>query len=153
MVDKASTVTFPNGDFKVREKPSFSQATRSLTVKYTGLADSTNEIAIRIDGFKNPVNKRPKKGFQLSTLDDEGNLISICEPDQPLIVNLTKVAEGSRQMSMLGDANGTNIGRIGTYQQIELNFNSPIPFEPDCWFRFTFPSLLKLDEYLTYIVG
>jgi len=96
MVDKASVVTFPNGDFKVTEKPSFSQATRSLTVKYSGLADSTNEIVIRIDGFKNPVNKRPKKGFQLSLLDTEENLKSICDPDQPLIVNLTKVAEGGR---------------------------------------------------------
>lgn len=78
-----------------------------------------------VSNFKNPVNQRAKSGFGITTLDEFGYLIDISDSDFPLVANLTEVASsGEKEMSMLGDSSGNNIGRIGTYQQISLYINS-----------------------------
>ena len=62
------------------------------------------------------MNTRPIAGFSLTTLDSDGNLINVSEKELLLMSNLTETASiGEREMVMLGDANGSNIGRIGTY--------------------------------------
>ena len=100
-----------------------------------------------MSNFKNPVNQRPKSGFSVTTLDEFGYLINASDSNLPLVAELTRVASsGDKEMSMLGDASGNNIGRIGTYQQISLYINSNIPFEQGCYWKFQFPSLLKLDD-------
>jgi hypothetical protein len=71
---------------------------------------------LSISHYRNPVNTRPIAGFSLTTLDSDGNLINVSEKELLLLSNLTETASiGEREMVMLGDANGSNIGRIGTY--------------------------------------
>lgn len=44
-------------------------------------------------------------------------MINVSEKELPLVSNLTETVRiGEREMVLLGDANGSNIGRIGTYQ-------------------------------------
>ena len=56
-------------------------------------------------------------------------------------------------MFTLGDAEGRNIGRVSEYNTIQLFFDSYIPFEQNCFFKFNFPQKLNLDEELTTIEG
>ena len=53
----------------------------------------------------------------------------------------------------LGDVNGRNVGRISEYNSIQIFFDSYIPFEQNCYFKFTFPKKLALDEQLKSITG
>jgi len=111
----------------------FDQANRTLLLKYKALADIKDQVTVVVSNFKNPVNQRAKSGFSVTTLDEFGYLINASDSNLPLVAELTQVASsGDREMSMLGDASGNNIGRIGTYQQISLYINSNIPFEQGC---------------------
>jgi len=57
-----------------------------------------------------------------------------------LDAELSQIAgSGDKELSMLGDSSGKNIGRIGTYQQLSLFINSYIPFEQGCIWKFEFP--------------
>ena len=80
MIDADSIVSFPNSDYVVEEQ-SYNKANRSIEVKYKGTLDTTNVVEIKIEGFKNPVNKRAKFGFRLTLSDYDGNLINKSEPD------------------------------------------------------------------------
>ena len=67
---------------------------------------------------------------------------------------MTKVGKlVGKEVSLLGDANGVNIGRIFEYNQISFFLNSQIPFEQFCYMKFVFPPKLKLDSLLTIIEG
>ena len=150
--DSVPTITSPLG---VTVKSfRFNQANRTLQVSYSASADIVGQVTVVVSNFKNPVNQRAKSGFSITTLDESGYLINSSDGDLPLIAELTQVASsGDREMSMLGDASGNNIGRIGTYQQISLYINSYIPFEQGCFWKFQFPAMLKLDDQLTTVIG
>ena len=76
----------------------------------------------------------------MTTLDEFGFLINASDSDIMLDAELTQIAgSGDKETSMLGDASGNNIGRIGTYQQLSLYINSYIPFEQGCFWKFEFP--------------
>lgn len=95
----------------------FDQFSRSIVIKYSGDQEVSTPFKLSISNYRNPVNTRPIVGFSVTTLDSEGNLINVSEKELPLVSNLTETARiGEREMAMLGDANGLNIGRIGTYQ-------------------------------------
>lgn len=67
---------------------------------------------------------------------------------------MTKVGKlVGKEVSLLGDANGVNIGRVFEYNQISFFLNSQIPFEQFCYLKFVFPPKLKLDEALSIIEG
>ena len=56
---------------------------------------------------------------------------------------MTKVGKlVGKEVSLLGDANGVNIGRIFEYNQISFFLNSQIPFEQFCYLKFVFPPKL-----------
>ena len=88
-----------------------------MNIRYEAEEDISVRFQVSFSNFKNPVNQREKEGFSLTTLDQDGFLINVSERDLILVANLTELAFiGDREMSMLGDVNGSNIGRIGTYQ-------------------------------------
>ena len=51
-----------------------------------------------------------------------------------------------KELLMLGDAEGQNIGRVFEYNKLYFFLSSYIPFEQFCYFKFVFPKKLKLDE-------
>ena len=59
----------------------------------------------------------------------------------------------TKEVSPRGDAQGLNIGRVFEYNKIEFVIGSYIPFEQFCYFKFVFPSTLKIDEALTIVSG
>jgi len=60
---------------------------------------------------------------------------------------------GEREIFMLGDANGTNIGRIGKYNMLSFYVSSDIPFANECYWVLTFPEMLPLDGELSTAEG
>lgn len=91
MINADSIVSFPNSDYVV-ESQRYDKTNRSMLILYSGSKDTTDVVEIKIEGFKNPVNKRARSGFKLTIMDPDGNLMNMSEPDQPLVFNLTKVA-------------------------------------------------------------
>ena len=54
----------------------FDASSRSLLISYTGPEDlSGEEVILRFTNFKNPVNKKAKSGFKMTTQDALGYLI------------------------------------------------------------------------------
>lgn len=153
MLDEESVPTFISPGFEVVGHR-FIKGIKALEITYAGASDFAGEVRISVSQFRNPVNQRYKSGFSLVTMDAAGNLIDKSETDLPLSAQMTEINQDSnREMSMLGDAKGENSGRIGTYQQISVYINSQIPFEPNCYWTFEFPAVLKLDDKLSTIIG
>ena len=158
MLGFESEATFAShaGDgFRVTDT-AFDASSRSLTMVYTGtrILTSTEQIVFTIDNLRNPVNKETKKGFRVTTQDKEGYLVDQSEAELALATKMTKVGKlVGKEVSLLGDANGVNIGRIFEYNQISFFLNSQIPFEQFCYLKFVFPPKLKLDDALTMIEG
>lgn len=59
----------------------------------------------------------------------------------------------SKQLYLLGDANGYNRGRVGEYNRVQVQVKSPMPLEQDCYFLFKFPQKLRIDSVLQLVVG
>jgi len=53
-----------------------------------------------------------------------------------------------KEVLMLGDGNGENIGRVFEYNKMSFFMSSYIPFEQFCYFKFVFPDKLKIDDAL-----
>ena len=58
-----------------------------------------------------------------------------------------------KEVMMLGDSAGTNIGRVFEYNKVSFFMSSYIPFEQYCYFKFVFPDKLKIDAELSIIEG
>ena len=58
-----------------------------------------------------------------------------------------------KEVLMLGDSNGQNIGRVFEYNKISFFLSSYIPFEQNCYFKFVFPPKLQIDDALQIIEG
>ena len=88
--------------------------------------------------FKNPVNMNRKNGFKLTTLDSQGFLIDTTSDNLQLITPMTELGQltDAPDIITLGDAEGKNVGRIQEYNSIQLFFDSYIPFEQNCYFKF-----------------
>ena len=58
-----------------------------------------------------------------------------------------------KELLMLGDSEGKNIGRVFEYNKLYFFLSSYIPFEQFCYLKFVFPQKLKLDTELQLIEG
>ena len=58
-----------------------------------------------------------------------------------------------KEVLMLGDSNGLNIGRVFEYNKMSFFMSSFIPFEQFCYFKIIFPQKLKIDSALQIIEG
>lgn len=59
----------------------------------------------------------------------------------------------AKDLIMMGDSSGKNIGRLFEYNKIKFFLSSDIPFEQYCFFKFVFPDKLKLDSALQFLTG
>jgi hypothetical protein len=114
MLDDTSVPVINTPGFKITSY-SFDQANFFMLISYKTSADFSDQLSVTISNFKNPVNQRPKGGFLVKTMDANGYLINLSGPVQ-LFSNLTQIPDTKRSISLLGDTNGNNVGRIGTYQ-------------------------------------
>ena len=138
------------------EDYNFDASSRSLLIFYRGSTtiDAGEEIEFKITDFKNPVNQATKKGFSLTVMDKEGYLIDQSESNLRLNTPMTEVGElVGKEVMMLGDTQGTNVGRVFEYNKVSFFMSSYIPFEQFCYFKFIFPEKLRIDEELTIIEG
>ena len=75
MLDRNSRVKFTSHEAEgfdiIESQTRFDASTRSLTVFYEGtrVITSTERCVFEISNFKNPVNKKVKNGFSITTLD------------------------------------------------------------------------------------
>ena len=58
-----------------------------------------------------------------------------------------------KEVLMLGDSNGMNIGRVFEYNKMSFFMSSFIPFEQFCYFKIKFPQKLVIDSALQIIEG
>ena len=58
-----------------------------------------------------------------------------------------------KEVFMLGDSNGLNIGRVFEYNTISFFLSSYIPLEENCYLKFVFPAKLKIDSALEALKG
>ena len=113
-----------------------------------------NSVIFKITNFKNPVNQEEKTGFMISLMDGQGFLVDQSEGNLRLDTGMTEVGElVGKEVMMLGDSAGMNIGRVFEYNTISFFMSSYIPFEQFCYFKFVFPDKLQIDEELTIIEG
>ena len=104
------------------------------------MIESSERVTFKIDQFKNPVNKNKKSGFRVTTQDSLGYLVDQSEEDLLLETEMTIVGNlDSKEVSMLGDSSGQNVGRVFEYNKISFFMSSYIPFEQYCFFKFVFP--------------
>ena len=59
----------------------------------------------------------------------------------------------AKDLVMMGDSSGKNIGRVFEYNKIKFFLSSDIPFEQYCYFKFVFPDKLKIDTALQFLTG
>lgn len=59
----------------------------------------------------------------------------------------------TKDMLMLGDPEGINVGRVGVYNKVQLFISTTIPLEQGCHFKFVFPKELPIDDKLSTIEG
>ena len=68
------------------------------------------------------------------------------------LILATKMTEEGRlfgkEVLMLGDSEGLNIGRVFEYNKMSFFMSSYIPFEQFCYFKIIFPKKLKIDSAL-----
>lgn len=158
MLNRNSEATFNshnNEGFQVT-KTDYDQSTNSLEISYIGTRVITNkeEISFSITEFKNPVNMNPKIGFRITTQDSAGYMVDQSVPDLVLDTPMTIVGNlVGKELSLLGDSNGQNIGRIYEYNKLQFFLSSYIPFEQYCYFTFKFPPNLKIDDALQSLTG
>ena len=113
-------------------KTDFDQSTNSLEISYRGtrVIQNTESIGFSITEFKNPVNKNPKFGFRITTQDSAGYMVNQSVPDLTLDTEMAIVGNlVNKELALLGDSNGLNIGRIFEYNKLSFFLNSYIPFE------------------------
>ena len=85
---------------------------------YSGTRVLTNddELVFVISEFKNPVNMNEKSGFRITVQDSQGYLVDQSDSDLPLNTEMTEVGTlDAKEVLMLGDSNGQNIGRVFEY--------------------------------------
>ena len=73
-----------------------------------------------------------------------------------MILSTEMTEEGrlfGKEVLMLGDSNGLNIGRVFEYNKMSFFMSSYIPFEQFCYFKIIFPQKLKIDSALQIIEG
>lgn len=58
-----------------------------------------------------------------------------------------------KQLYVLGDVDGNNVGAVGAYNRVEVALQSPIPLEANCFFLFKFPKNLMIDQELSLVKG
>lgn len=130
------------------ERTSFDASSGTLIIVYRGTAvlQQGEEVIFQISDFKNPVNQAEKNGFVLTTLDQQGYLVDQSEANLRLDTPMTVIGQlENKEVMMLGDASGTNIGRVFEYNKVSFFISSYIPFEQYCYFKFVFPDKLKID--------
>lgn len=111
-------------------------------------------MVFKITDFKNPVNREIVKGFRVTTMDSQGFLVNQSEANLKLNTPMTIPGSLSgKEVLMLGDAEGENIGRVFEYNKMSFFMSSYIPFEQYCYFKFVFPEKLKIDDALQIITG
>lgn len=80
-------------------------------------------------------------------MDSLGYLVDQSEQDLNLATPMTISGNlVNKAVSMLGDQNGANRGRVFEYNSISFFMSSYIPFEQFCYFKFIFPEKLRIDE-------
>jgi hypothetical protein len=134
----------------------YDSATQTLMLTYEGPEDSPKDerIIIEVDNFKNPVNLYRRVGFQLTISDLDGFIVDQSYDDLPLAQFMTEIGSfTSSEIYLLGDEFDANSGRIDKYNSIQIQLSSAIPFEINCWVKFTFPESLKLDERMLSMRG
>jgi hypothetical protein len=134
----------------------FDASSRSLIMVYNGprIITSAEQVVLKISNFKNPVNQDLKIGFRITGQDSQGYLVDQSQPNLSLKTPMT--ITGSllgKEVLMLGDSNGANIGRVFEYNKISFFISSYIPFEQYCYFKFVFPAKLVLDSALQILIG
>jgi hypothetical protein len=75
MLDEESVPTFMTAGIAVTGYR-YDQLGGQLIITYKGSTDMTGQVSLKISGFRNPVNQRPKSGFGISTMDENGFLIN-----------------------------------------------------------------------------
>ena len=93
---------------------------------YEGPADITNEtIVLKINNFQNPVNKKTKLGFRMTTQDPLGYLIEQSHINLELATEMTISGELSYEdIQVLGDEYAEDVGRVSTYNKVALTIGS-----------------------------
>jgi len=155
--DSTATIAMPHAaeGFEVR-RTNFDASSRALQIFYSGsrTIQAGEKVIFKITSFKNPVNQEVKKGFRVTTVDQQGYLIDQSEQNLSLSTPMNEVGNLiGKELAMLGDSNGQNIGRLFTYNTLSFFMSSYIPFEQFCYFKFVFPDKLKLDENLQVLTG
>lgn len=132
----------------------FQPSSRTIVVQYEGPQDFQDEVELMFTNFKTPVNRDTKYGFQISTQDALGYIIDQSIPGLPLGATMRyPVSLRGKELYLLGDAAGENVGRVGAYNRVQVEITSDVPLEQDCWFVFDFPELLKIDTALELVQG
>lgn len=135
-------------------KYDFLPGSRTIFIEYSGPEDSTDNVKITFSNFKNPVNNKVKTGFTISTLDTLGYVIDASNEQLALETKMDTPRQlRSKELYLLGDADGENVGRVGTYNRVMIEIVSPLPLEKNCWFKFQFPYLLQIDSALELVKG
>lgn len=87
-------------------------------------------------------------------MDSQGFLVNQSEANLKLNTPMTIPGSLSgKEVLMLGNAEGENIGRVFEYNKMSFFMSSYIPFEQYCYFKFVFPDKLKIDDALQIITG
>ncbi len=113
-------------------RSNFDASSRSLLVQYTGTRQITAQenVVFKITDFKNPVNRETVKGFRVTTMDSQGFLVNQSEANLKLNTPMTIPGSLSgKEVLMLGNAEGENIGRVFEYNKMSFFMSSYIPFE------------------------
>jgi hypothetical protein len=133
----------------------FDASSRSLLISYSGPEDiEGEEVTLRITEFKNPVNKKEKYGFRMTTQDTLGYLIDVSDENMRLETEMTILGElNNEEIAVLGDEAGGNQGTVSTYNKVALFLSSYIPFEQYCYFKIVFPPKLIIDDNLRVVEG
>jgi len=99
-------------------RSSFDASSRSLLIVYRGTAviKAGEQVVFKVTDFKNPVNMAEKGGFSVTVMDQQGYLVDQSESDLRLKTGMTEVGRlVGKEVMMLGDSNGLNIGRVYEY--------------------------------------